>query len=432
MDAATASLPLADGVTLTLTPRGAGRWSCGIEPAGARRRGRARSSAKLRDGRALAHPGFRLHRDAIPPAAAGERPIEADQSNDSVVVGERIVVKWLRQVDDAAHPAPATLAHLADVGYHGIPKSYGALLWRAPSGREVPCGTVSAYLPGARDGYQWCVELATEAIARGEREGGTGAGAAPDDDWVSSFPARLGRLTAGLHAALATPSGVVPAPVAWPTRARCGAGTTTARRLLEAGRRDVRPGTGRRARRARGGGPPPVAPSAALAAARDRLARRARPAARTPARRRSSACTATSTSARCCAGAAGSRSSTSTATRSRRRFAPDGVDLAVQPGRARRRAPARQPRPGRAGSSTGCTASPSPPPSTRGARRRGSSSSRAYVGGAARLLGRTDLFDERLLAPFVAEQVCRDVLYAVEHLPRWAYAVTGGAACTRW
>jgi maltokinase len=40
--------------------------------------------------------------------------------------------------------------------------------------------------------------------------------------------------------------------------------------------------------------------------------------------------------------------------------------------------------------------------------------------------GRPDLFDERLLASFVAEQVCRDVLYAARYLPRWAYAVTGG------
>jgi maltokinase len=41
-------------------------------------------------------------------------------------------------------------------------------------------------------------------------------------------------------------------------------------------------------------------------------------------------------------------------------------------------------------------------------------------------LGRTDLHDERLIEPFVAEQVCRDVLYAARFLPRWAYAVTGG------
>jgi maltokinase len=41
-------------------------------------------------------------------------------------------------------------------------------------------------------------------------------------------------------------------------------------------------------------------------------------------------------------------------------------------------------------------------------------------------LGRSDLFDARLLAPFVADQVCRDLVYAANHLPRWAYAVTGG------
>jgi hypothetical protein len=91
VDAATASLSLADGLRLTLTPAGDGRWACGIEPDGAG--GAAETLVeKLRDGRALTHPGFRLHRHAIPPAAVGERPITVDQTNASVVVGERIVV----------------------------------------------------------------------------------------------------------------------------------------------------------------------------------------------------------------------------------------------------------------------------------------------------------------------------------------------------
>jgi maltokinase len=423
VDAATASLPLADGVTLTLTPSGDGRWACGIETGG--RAGAAELLvAKLRDGRALAHPGFRLQRDAIPPAAAGERPIDADQTNESVVVGERIVVKWLRQVADAAHPAPATLAHLAAVSYRGIPQSYGALLWRAPSGREVPCCTVSAYLPGARDGYQWCVELATEAIARGEREGGTGrgSGAGDDDDWVASFPARLGRLTAGLHAALATPSGVVPEPVAVADEARVRSWHEAARRLLErvlavAPELDSAPA-------GPGGGPPPVAPSAELAAVRKRLARALDllADAGTPAVQRVHGDLHVGQVLRWRGGLAvvdfdGDPFEA--------RFAPEGADPAVQPAaRDVAHLLVSLDQVGRIVDRLHGFAVTDAVDAW-SARARGQAL-QAYVAELA-FLRRSDVFDQRLLAPFVAEQVLRDVLYAVEHLPRWAYAVTGGA-----
>ena len=39
---------------------------------------------------------------------------------------------------------------------------------------------------------------------------------------------------------------------------------------------------------------------------------------------------------------------------------------------------------------------------------------------------RTDLLDERLIAPFEAEQLCREIVYAGEYLPSWVYAPLGG------
>jgi len=40
--------------------------------------------------------------------------------------------------------------------------------------------------------------------------------------------------------------------------------------------------------------------------------------------------------------------------------------------------------------------------------------------------GRPELLDERLMAAFEAEQLCREIVYASEHLPSWAYAPLGG------
>jgi maltokinase len=111
------------------------------------------------------------------------RPITVDQTHESVVVGERLVVKWYR----SAAPARALtlIAHLAEVGFAGTPACYAALLRG-----DAPAVLVTENLPGARDGWQWCVE------AFGE-----------------DFGAALGELAARLHAALATASSVLPNPV---------------------------------------------------------------------------------------------------------------------------------------------------------------------------------------------------------------------------
>ena len=62
-----------------------------------------------------------------------ERPVTVDQTHESVVVGERYVVKWLREpVPD--HPAPVMLAHLAQTGFTGT-----AALWPAHCRTRPAC-----------------------------------------------------------------------------------------------------------------------------------------------------------------------------------------------------------------------------------------------------------------------------------------------------
>ena len=140
--------------------------------------------------------GFQLQRFGRAPASplAGERLITADQTNRSLVVGEQLVVKWLHRLDDAEHPALRALRHLDEVGFDGVPATFGALTWRSPSDRELPCAFVTAFLAGAVDGWQWCVE----ALEAGHRSG---------------FPAELGLLVAKLHVALGSPSSLLPLPM---------------------------------------------------------------------------------------------------------------------------------------------------------------------------------------------------------------------------
>ena len=147
-------------------------------------------------------PGWAARIGAPPPHATGERAITVDQTNDSVVVGERVIVKWIRELSDVAHPAPDALAHLSAVGFSEVPVSYGIITWRSPLGHWLPVAFAGEYLPGARDGWQWCVDLVRQF-------GGPDQG----DSWAADFPARLGALTARLHLALATPSQMFPSSI---------------------------------------------------------------------------------------------------------------------------------------------------------------------------------------------------------------------------
>jgi maltokinase len=131
----------------------------------------------------------------LPPiqVTAAERGFDVDQTNRSVVVDERVVVKWLTPPLPLPQPAPEVFAHLTAVGFTETALPYAALWRRSPGGTRTLVALVTAYLPGARDGWEWCVD---EAVA-----GRTG------------FAADLGRLAADLHAAMATPSPAFPDPL---------------------------------------------------------------------------------------------------------------------------------------------------------------------------------------------------------------------------
>lgn len=125
----------------------------------------------------------------LPAPAYGERPITVDQTNHSVIVGESVVVKWFPRPVRGRHPALDPLAHLA--GFARTARPYAAIFWE-----DALVALVTAYLPQARDGWEWCVDEA--ACGR------------------TDFAAEIGRLAAELHLAMATPSEVFPDPVRLP------------------------------------------------------------------------------------------------------------------------------------------------------------------------------------------------------------------------
>lgn len=124
-----------------------------------------------------------------------ERAIVVDQTNESIAVGESVVVKWQLalplMLDDADHPAIRRLDTLSGQQFPGVPRLWSMLIWH-DGDRTRLLATVSDYIPDARDGWDWAVDD-VRAVARGS----------------SPMPTALepvheiARLIAGMHVALA-------------------------------------------------------------------------------------------------------------------------------------------------------------------------------------------------------------------------------------
>lgn len=153
---------------------------------------RIRPLAPHESARSVIAPGRSAEavRRVLGPWAAGagagvERRVSTDQANLSVAVDELHLVKWFRDPIDRADLA--AIEHLALRGFEHMPAFLGAV---EDDGRVV--AVVSEFIHGATDGWQWYVADVLAWID----------GALALDALVQTA-ARMGTITAALHAALA-------------------------------------------------------------------------------------------------------------------------------------------------------------------------------------------------------------------------------------
>ncbi|MEH3139795.1 MAG: glucosamine kinase [Mycobacterium kyogaense] len=125
-------------------------------------------------------------------AADGERPMNVDQTNESVIVGDAAVVKWAIHLQEGPHPAPRRITALRAAGFAGMPEPWGLITWQPPDRAETVAAYVDEYLPGAVDGWTWAVEVMT------------GATLEQDPDASVATARQLGVLVAEMHDALAS------------------------------------------------------------------------------------------------------------------------------------------------------------------------------------------------------------------------------------
>ncbi|HEX6151579.1 hypothetical protein [Nocardioides sp.] len=141
--------------------------------------------------------GFRVTRGEPLSVGATERRIDVDQTNDSWVVGDAVVVKWVTEPLVGPHPAPERLRRLDAAGFVATPRLRGMVEWQTPDDFWVPVVTVVDLVQDATDGWTWCLHECR--VALGVQQGDS-----------LPFARGLGALTASMHLALAdSPSGPV-------------------------------------------------------------------------------------------------------------------------------------------------------------------------------------------------------------------------------
>jgi maltokinase len=164
----------------------------------------ARALLELIESDAPDPAGFRITRAASRPIEPlfenwSVRPIEVDQTNESWVVGEAVVIKWITEDVDGPHPAGDRLRRLAAAGFARTPRLWGMVERQTTSKAWVPVAIVVDYVADAEDGWTWCVREAATALR---------APGVLDALAIAPMPPRLfardlGTLTGEMHRALA-------------------------------------------------------------------------------------------------------------------------------------------------------------------------------------------------------------------------------------
>ncbi len=124
------------------------------------------------------------------------RPLEADQSNTSVVVDDRVVLKLYRLLREGVHPEQELLAGLTRVGSSRAPALAGAIRYRRGDAVSA-LATAYGYVNGTPVGWEPAIaELATALV-----------GPAAELDRLAGRTAELGRCAGELHQDLLTAFG---------------------------------------------------------------------------------------------------------------------------------------------------------------------------------------------------------------------------------
>ena len=129
-----------------------------------------------------------------------ERPLGMDQSNTSVVLGERLFVKAYRWLQPGLNPDLELVAYLTEeAGFTAVPPLAGYAELVSRSSEPATVALLQAFVADAADAYQSLAGTLTDWLL---------APGSVSVEFATEIAADIGALSAGLHGALASAHGV--------------------------------------------------------------------------------------------------------------------------------------------------------------------------------------------------------------------------------
>ncbi|HYI66899.1 MAG TPA: phosphotransferase [Candidatus Limnocylindrales bacterium] len=119
--------------------------------------------------------------------ALGERRLRVEQSNTSVVIGERLILKLYRLLEPGDNPDLEVSAFLTDAGFADTPAVAGSMAYAADGEEPAAAAMLQAFVPSTGDAWAAMLHALDDDPRRGIQ-----------------IAVTLGGVTAAMHAALAS------------------------------------------------------------------------------------------------------------------------------------------------------------------------------------------------------------------------------------
>ena len=126
------------------------------------------------------------------------RLMSAEQSNSSVVFGERHILKVLRRLEAGTHPDVELTRGLTEAGFPNVPAQHGSCELESTGSEPTALAVLADFVAGGREGWQLARD---EAVAVASGTSATGVA-------LLERVGGLGEAVAGMHEALASTFGV--------------------------------------------------------------------------------------------------------------------------------------------------------------------------------------------------------------------------------
>jgi maltose alpha-D-glucosyltransferase/alpha-amylase len=91
------------------------------------------------------------------------RPIAAEQSNSSIVYGDRLILKFFRRLEEGINPDLEVGAFLTEKArFPHVPQLAGSLEYHTRSGRQMAQGILQGFVPNQGDAWRYTLRLLSE------------------------------------------------------------------------------------------------------------------------------------------------------------------------------------------------------------------------------------------------------------------------------